>query len=56
MKYYIYEFLRLIPSGKVVSYNFLAQLFCIHPRTVAKILSQNTDQDIYPCYKVVNSD
>lgn len=51
----IYIFLQKIPKGKVVSYKQIWELFSIHPRTVAKILSRNINQDTYPCYKVVNS-
>ena len=28
----------------------------MHPRSVARILAGNSQQDIYPCYKVVHSD
>ncbi len=56
MKYHIYNFLKLVPQNKVITYKTLANIFWLHPRQVAKILSENQNQDIYPCYKVVNND
>lgn len=52
----IFDFLRKIPKDRVVTYKFLAQKFDIHPRAVAHILRSNTQQNIYPCYKVICSD
>jgi len=52
----ILEFLQTIPSWKVITYKQLAQKFNTHPRAVARILASNTQQDIYPCYKVICSD
>jgi len=40
----------------VITYKLLAQKFDTHPRAVARILASNTQQDIYPCYKVICSD
>ncbi len=51
----ILEFLISIPKGKVVTYKYLAERFGLHPRTIARILSLNNNQDRYPCYKVVKS-
>lgn len=56
IKNLLYDFLQTIPKWKVVSYKFLAEKFWTHPRTIARILAQNIDQDKYPCYKVVCSD
>lgn len=55
MKKLLLQFLKIIPSSKVISYKQLWDIFWLHPRTVAKILSSNNKQNIYPCYKVVNS-
>jgi len=52
----IYIFLSTIPKWKVVTYKIIADKFGIHPRAVARILSQNHEPDIYPCYKVVHHD
>ncbi|EKD66630.1 MAG: Methylated-DNA-[protein]-cysteine S-methyltransferase DNA binding protein [uncultured bacterium (gcode 4)] len=51
----IYDFLQKIPVWKVVSYKIIGGKFGIHPRQVARILSENKDTEIYPCYKVVNN-
>lgn len=52
----IYHFLQTIPTWRVVTYKMIANKFGIHPRLVARILSQNKNQDFFPCYKVVRSD
>ncbi len=52
----ILHWLKNIPTGKVVTYKSLGKQFGIHPRIVARILASNTEQDIYPCYKVICSD
>ena len=53
---FLYDFLKLIPKWKVITYKQLGEIFNLHPRKVALILKQNTKQNEYPCYKVVNSD
>ena len=50
------EMLLKIPRGRVTTYNSLAKKLNIHPRRLAKMLSENESPDKYPCYKVVNSD
>lgn len=50
----IYSFLKSIPKWKVISYKAIWEYFSLHPRAIARILSQNQNQDIFPCYKVVN--
>jgi methylated-DNA-[protein]-cysteine S-methyltransferase len=50
------SFLRKIPKGKVTTYKALAKKFSLHPRTVAKLLSQNKQPERFPCYKVIASD
>lgn len=52
----IFDFLQIIPENRVVTYASIAQKFHTHPRGVARILSSNANQDIYPCYKVICSD
>lgn len=57
MKEKVYEFLKTIPYGKVVTYGQIAQyLGDKHlARMVGNILHNNPDEFAYPCYKVVNS-
>lgn len=50
----LYNFLKLIPENKVVTYKDLAELFATSPRNIANLLSKNNDPEI-PCYKVVQS-
>lgn len=57
MKQEVYNFLRTIPKGKVVTYAQIAEYLgnknlC---RVVGNILHNNPDPIGYPCYKVVNS-
>jgi methylated-DNA-[protein]-cysteine S-methyltransferase len=52
----IYEALLKIPKGKVVTYGTLGKHLDIHPRSVGRLLSQNTEPDTYPCFKVVAYD
>ena len=53
----VYEYLLLIPKGKVVTYKQVAEYLGNKrlARAVGNILHKNTDGDKYPCYKVLNS-
>ena len=53
----VYEYLTLIPSGKVVTYKQVAEYLGNKglARVVGNILHKNPDGDKYPCYKVLNS-
>lgn len=53
---FFYNFLKLIPEWKVMTYNSLSKIFWIHPRVVWHLLRKNTNQDLFPCFKVVKSD
>lgn len=57
MKEKVYEFLRTIPKGKVVTYGQIAE--CLGnkklARVVGNIIHNNPDENKYPCYKVVDS-
>lgn len=57
MEKQVYEFLKTIPKGKVVTYGQIAEYLGNKKlaRTVGNILHKNPDGDKYPCYKVVNS-
>lgn len=51
----VFEFLKKIPKGRVVTYGIVARYCRVpNPRNVGWILQQNTDEKI-PCYKVVGS-
>lgn len=53
----VYEYLRMIPHGKVATYKQIAE-YLGNPklaRVVGNILHRNPDGDKNPCYKVVNS-
>lgn len=53
----VYELLRIIPKGKVITYGQIAELMGNRAwaRAVGNALHDNPDGDRYPCYKVVNS-
>ena len=52
----IYEYLRTIPKGKVVTYGQIAA-YLGNPklaRAVGNVLHANKNPDFYPCFRVVN--
>jgi O-6-methylguanine DNA methyltransferase len=53
----VYEYLRQIPQGKVVTYGQIAEYLGNKKlaRAIGNILHVNPDGEKYPCYKVVNS-
>lgn len=57
MKEKIFEFLRIIPKKKVVTYKQIAEFLGNEKlaRVVGNYLHKNPDEKRYPCYKVVNS-
>lgn len=57
MKEKVYEFLKTIPTGKVVTYGQIAEYLGNRrlARVVGNILHNNPNEDKYPCYKVVDS-
>ena len=57
MKEQVYEYLRTIPQGKVVTYGQIAEYLGNKSlaRVVGNILHNNPDENKYPCYKVVDS-
>ncbi len=56
MKNQVYEYLKTIPKGKVVTYQQIAEYLGNKnlSRVVGNILHTNPDPLKYPCYKVVN--
>ncbi|MDE5630178.1 MAG: MGMT family protein [Bacilli bacterium] len=57
MKDKVFEYIRGIPRGKVVTYGMIAEYLGNKrlSRVVGNILHSNEDGDMYPCYKVVNA-
>ena len=53
----VYEFLKTIPKGKVVTYGQIAEYLGNKKlaRVVGNILHNNPNEQEYPCYKVVDS-
>ncbi len=51
----VFEFLKNLPRGKVITYGELAKIFGTSPRAIGRILHSNKDPSI-PCYKVVFAD
>ena len=53
----VYDYLLLIPKGKVVTYGQIAKYLgnIGLSRVVGNILHKNPDGDKYPCYKVLNN-
>ncbi len=56
-KQQVYDLLRTIPRGRVVTYGQIAEMLGDKhfARAVGNALHANPDGDKYPCYKVVNS-
>jgi len=52
----VYEYLRTIPKGKVVTYSYLANKigYPKAARAVGNALHKNPYPDYYPCFRVVN--
>jgi len=55
LKEKVFEFLKKLPKGKVITYGELAKIFGTSPRAIGRILHSNKDPKI-PCYKVVFAD
>ena len=56
MKQQVYEYLRRIPKGKVVTYGQIARALghARAARAIGNIRHNNPDPDRYPCFRVVN--
>lgn len=53
----LFNLLTQIPLGKVATYGQLAKLAGIkNPRQVGALLHTNTDDQTYPCHRVIRSD
>ncbi len=51
----VYDLVRQIPRGKVVTYGDIAKILSINPRYVGYILHHNPYPGDVPCHRVVNS-
>ncbi len=51
----VYELVKKIPKGRVTTYKCLSIKTGLNPRVVGRILSQNTDLEKIPCFRVVCS-
>lgn len=52
----IYQIVRAIPKGRVMSYGQIGVMVGIGPRQVGRILHNNPDNSTIPCHRVVKSD
>lgn len=52
----VYQMVRGIPRGKVISYGMIAKAVGISPRQVGRVLHNNPDNSSVPCHRVVHSD
>lgn len=52
----VFETLKKIPKGKVVSYGDIAIQVTSSARAVGSMLHTNTDPAHYPCHRVVKKD
>ena len=52
----IFEIVKKIPCGKVITYNELAKKLKTSPRAVGRMLNRNEHPIIIPCHRVVMSD
>lgn len=50
----VYELVRQIPKGKVMTYGEIGRVLHISPRVVGYALHMNPDGDKTPCHRVVN--
>ena len=57
MKDKVYDIVKQIPYGKVITYSQIAEKLGNKKlaRVVGNILHKNPNENKYPCYKVVNS-
>lgn len=52
----IYDIVKRIPKGKVMTYGQIAKICKTGPRVVGNILHKNPDPNNIPCHRVVNRD
>jgi len=52
----VYEIVRKVPRGKVISYGKIGRMVGIGPRLVGRILHNNPNNSVTPCHRVVRGD
>lgn len=52
----VLQIVKKIPKGRVASYKEIGKKLNIHPRAVARALSENPHPVIIPCHRVVHAD
>jgi len=52
----IYEVVKKIPRGRVMTYGDVAMQSLTHPRAVGRVLHNNPDPKTIPCHRVVFAD
>lgn len=48
----LYELVKKIPKGRVITYNLLAKKLRLHPRQIARALNKNYNKNI-PCHRII---
>lgn len=51
----IYELVKEIPAGRVVTYGQIAKVIKTGPRVVGNVLHKNPNPSEIPCHRVVNA-
>ncbi len=49
----LYEEVRKIKAGEILSYRELAEKLCCHPRVIGKMLSLNRHALFIPCHRII---
>lgn len=52
----VFEVVKQIPEGRVMTYGQIAKIVSTGPRVVGNILHQNQDPVRIPCHRVVSAD
>jgi len=52
----VYDLVKQVPKGNVVTYGDIAAILGINPRYVGNILHHNPYVGLVPCHRVVNSE
>jgi len=55
LKEKVFEIVKMIPSGKVMTYKDIANQLKTSPRVIGRILSKNVHPIKIPCHRVIRS-